>query len=114
MRGGALHVVPGEQAARRGHATGRGLHHAGAPWPHEPRSRRAGTALRRGHAAPRGGSAPGAGTQGAAPGRARRGHAAQACRGHAGPRVAEPPELFQLNCLSPTVEARPHLNRNKS
>jgi hypothetical protein len=27
--------------------------------------------------------------------------------------VAEPPELFQLKCLSPTLEARPHLNRNK-
>jgi hypothetical protein len=26
--------------------------------------------------------------------------------------VAEPPELFQLKCLSPTLEARPHLNRN--
>jgi hypothetical protein len=22
--------------------------------------------------------------------------------------VAEPPELFQLKCLSPTLEARPH------
>jgi hypothetical protein len=28
--------------------------------------------------------------------------------------VAEPPELFQLKCLSPTLEARPHLNRNKT
>jgi hypothetical protein len=28
--------------------------------------------------------------------------------------VAEPPELFQLNCLSPTLKARPHLNRNKT
>jgi hypothetical protein len=27
--------------------------------------------------------------------------------------VAEPPELFQLKCISPTLEARPHLNRNK-
>jgi hypothetical protein len=27
-------------------------------------------------------------------------------------RVAEPPELFQLKCLSPALEARPHLNRN--
>jgi hypothetical protein len=27
--------------------------------------------------------------------------------------VAEPPELFQLKCLSPALEARPHLNRNK-
>jgi hypothetical protein len=27
--------------------------------------------------------------------------------------VVEPPELFQLKCLSPTLEARPHLNRNK-
>jgi hypothetical protein len=26
--------------------------------------------------------------------------------------VAELPELFQLKCLSPAVEARPHLNRN--
>jgi hypothetical protein len=26
--------------------------------------------------------------------------------------VAEPPELFQLKCLSPTLEARPHLNGN--
>jgi hypothetical protein len=26
--------------------------------------------------------------------------------------VAEPPELFQLKCLSPALEARPHLNRN--
>jgi hypothetical protein len=28
--------------------------------------------------------------------------------------VEEPPELFQLKCLSPTLEARPHLNRNKT
>jgi hypothetical protein len=28
--------------------------------------------------------------------------------------VAEPPELFQLKCLSPALEARPHLNRNKT
>jgi hypothetical protein len=28
--------------------------------------------------------------------------------------VAEPPELFQLKCLSPTLEARPHLNRNNT
>jgi hypothetical protein len=28
--------------------------------------------------------------------------------------VAEPPELFQLNCLSPTLKARPHLNGNKT
>jgi hypothetical protein len=28
------------------------------------------------------------------------------------PTVAEPPELFQLKCLSPALEARPHLNRN--
>jgi hypothetical protein len=27
--------------------------------------------------------------------------------------VAEPPELFQLKCLSLALEARPHLNRNK-
>jgi hypothetical protein len=27
--------------------------------------------------------------------------------------VAKPPELFQLKCLSPTLEARPHLNGNK-
>jgi transposase InsO family protein len=27
--------------------------------------------------------------------------------------AAEPPELFQLKCLSPTLKARPHLNRNK-
>jgi hypothetical protein len=26
--------------------------------------------------------------------------------------VAELPELFQLKCLSPTLEARPHLIRN--
>jgi hypothetical protein len=26
--------------------------------------------------------------------------------------VAEPPELFQLKCPSPALEARPHLNRN--
>ena len=26
--------------------------------------------------------------------------------------VAELPELFQLKCLSPTLEARPHLNGN--
>jgi hypothetical protein len=26
--------------------------------------------------------------------------------------VAKPPELFQLKCLSPALEARPHLNRN--
>jgi hypothetical protein len=26
--------------------------------------------------------------------------------------VAELPELFQLNCLSPALEARPHLNGN--
>jgi hypothetical protein len=34
----------------------------------------------------------------------------------AGPSVpmAEPPELFQLKCLSPTLKARPHLNRNKT
>jgi hypothetical protein len=30
------------------------------------------------------------------------------------PAVAEPLELFQIKCLSPTLEARPHLNRNKS
>jgi hypothetical protein len=29
------------------------------------------------------------------------------------PAAAESPELFQLKCLSPTLEARPHLNRNK-
>jgi hypothetical protein len=28
--------------------------------------------------------------------------------------VEEPPELFPLKCLSPTLEARPHLNRNKT
>jgi hypothetical protein len=28
--------------------------------------------------------------------------------------VAEPPELFQLKCLSPTLEARLHLNGNKT
>jgi hypothetical protein len=28
--------------------------------------------------------------------------------------VAEPPELFQLKCLSPALEARPHLNGNKT
>jgi hypothetical protein len=28
--------------------------------------------------------------------------------------VAESPELFQLKCLSPTLKARPHLNRNKT
>jgi hypothetical protein len=27
--------------------------------------------------------------------------------------VAEPPKLFQLKCLSPTLKARPHLNRIK-
>jgi hypothetical protein len=26
--------------------------------------------------------------------------------------VAELPELFQLKCLSPALEARPHLNEN--
>jgi hypothetical protein len=26
--------------------------------------------------------------------------------------VAELPELFQVKCLSPTLEARPHLNGN--
>jgi hypothetical protein len=26
--------------------------------------------------------------------------------------VAEPPELFQLKCLSPALRARPHLNGN--
>jgi hypothetical protein len=30
------------------------------------------------------------------------------------PCVAEPQELFQLKCPSPTLEARPHLNRNKT
>jgi hypothetical protein len=34
--------------------------------------------------------------------------------GSFGPGVAEPPELFQLKCLSPTLEARPHLSRNKT
>jgi hypothetical protein len=28
------------------------------------------------------------------------------------PNVAELPELFQLKCLSPALEARPHLNGN--
>jgi hypothetical protein len=28
------------------------------------------------------------------------------------PVVAEPPELFQVKCLSPALEARPHLNGN--
>jgi hypothetical protein len=28
--------------------------------------------------------------------------------------VAEPPELLLLKCLSPTLKARPHLNRNKT
>jgi hypothetical protein len=28
--------------------------------------------------------------------------------------VADPPELFQLKCLSPALEARPHLNRNNT
>jgi hypothetical protein len=28
------------------------------------------------------------------------------------PAVAELPELFQLKCLSPALEARPHLNGN--
>jgi hypothetical protein len=28
--------------------------------------------------------------------------------------MEEPPELFQLKCLSPTLEARPHLNRNNT
>uniref|UniRef100_A0A804QYJ6 O-fucosyltransferase family protein n=1 Tax=Zea mays TaxID=4577 RepID=A0A804QYJ6_MAIZE len=48
MRVRALRAALGEQAARRGQATGRGSCHAGAPRP-----RRAGAALRRGHAAPR-------------------------------------------------------------
>jgi hypothetical protein len=29
-----------------------------------------------------------------------------------GPAVVELPELFQLKCLSPALEARPHLNGN--
>jgi hypothetical protein len=29
-----------------------------------------------------------------------------------GPSVTELPELFQLKCLSPALEARPHLNGN--
>jgi hypothetical protein len=28
--------------------------------------------------------------------------------------VAEPSELFQFKCISPTLEARPHLNRNNT
>jgi hypothetical protein len=28
--------------------------------------------------------------------------------------VAEPPELFQLKCLSPALEAGPHLNGNNT
>jgi hypothetical protein len=28
--------------------------------------------------------------------------------------VVEPPELFQLKCLSPASEARPHLNENNT
>jgi hypothetical protein len=28
--------------------------------------------------------------------------------------VAEPPELFQLKCISPALEARPHLNGNNT
>jgi hypothetical protein len=28
--------------------------------------------------------------------------------------VAELPELFQLKCLSPALEARPHLNKNNT
>jgi hypothetical protein len=30
------------------------------------------------------------------------------------PAVAETPELFQLKCLSPALEARPHLKRDKT
>jgi hypothetical protein len=30
------------------------------------------------------------------------------------PAVAELPELFQLKCLSPALEARPHLNGNNT
>jgi hypothetical protein len=57
MCGGALRVAPGEQAACRGFATGRGARHAGAPRPREPRPHRAGAVLRRGHAAPGQGAA---------------------------------------------------------
>jgi hypothetical protein len=28
--------------------------------------------------------------------------------------VVEPPELFQIKCLSPALKAKPHLNRNKT
>jgi hypothetical protein len=28
--------------------------------------------------------------------------------------VAKPPELFQLKCLGPALEARPHLNGNNT
>jgi hypothetical protein len=57
MRGGALQVVSGEQAARLGYATGTGPRHAGAPRPCEPRPHRAGAALRRGHTVTRQGVA---------------------------------------------------------
>jgi hypothetical protein len=47
MRGGALRIAPGKQAARRGQATGRGPRHAGAPRSRESRPRNAGATLRR-------------------------------------------------------------------
>jgi hypothetical protein len=28
--------------------------------------------------------------------------------------MVEPPELFQLKCPSPALNAKPHLNRNKT
>jgi hypothetical protein len=37
---------------------------------------------------------------------------ASRARGSKGVGVAELPELFRLKCLSPALEARPHLNGN--
>jgi hypothetical protein len=90
MRGWALRVAPGEQAARWGQAAGRGPCHAEAPRPRKPRSCLAGASLRRGRAmqATRTRSAGSGTMRAAAPGHAgvglRRG-GGSAC---AGPRTA--------------------------
>jgi hypothetical protein len=88
MRGWALCVAPGEQAARWGQAAGRGSCHAEAPRPRKPRSCLAGASLRRGRAMQAASRPRGR----AAPGRARCGQLRQAtqgpdCAGEAGARA---------------------------
>jgi hypothetical protein len=91
--------------ARRAHALAAGPHRFGPPrlWPKTRRGRgkQAAEEKRR-----LGRGAPGRPTM-----RGERRRGGQVGRAAS---VAEPPKLFRLKCLSPALEARPHLNRNNT